>query len=66
VKLTGKFDAYPRLGVDWKAGDDIAYELVSHRHPDGFTGIGRCVGWELDLGRQTVSPMLLVPGEEVA
>jgi hypothetical protein len=65
VKITSRFDAYPRLGVDWLAGDDIRYELEGHRHPDGFTGVGRCIGWELDLGAGTVSPMLLVPGEEV-
>jgi hypothetical protein len=65
VKLTARFDAYPRLGVDWAIGDDVAYELVGERHPDGLSGVGRCVGWELDLPRGLVSPMLLVPGEEV-
>jgi hypothetical protein len=66
LKLTARFDAYPRLGVDWFLGDTIGYELFGHRHPDGLTGADRCIGWDLDLSRGLVSPYLLVPGEDVA
>jgi hypothetical protein len=66
LRLTARFDAYPRLGVDWRLGDTIGYELYGHRHPDGLTGADRCVGWDLDLAAGLVTPYLLVPGEDVA
>lgn len=66
LRLEARFDAYPRLGVDWFLGDTIGYELFGHRHPDGLVGADRCVGWDLDLERGIVSPYLLVPGEDVA
>jgi hypothetical protein len=66
LSISSRFDAYPRLGVDWLMGDTIGYELFGHRHPDGLIGANRCIGWDLDLQAGTVTPMLLVPGEEVA
>jgi hypothetical protein len=60
-----RFDAYPRLGVDWQAGDDVGMELLGHRHPDGVVGIGRALGWTLDLQAGLIAPDLVIEGEEL-
>jgi hypothetical protein len=65
LTITARADAYPMLGTDWSAGDDVGYELTGHRHPAGLTGVARAVGWELDPAAGTVSPILLAPGDEV-
>lgn len=65
-RIKTRWDAYPRLNVDWALGDDVAWELVGHRHPDGVTGQGRVIGWELDMAAGTVEPILLDPDGEAA
>lgn len=64
VEITARWDAFPRLNVDWMLGDDIGYDLVGHRHPEGFQGVGRAIGWTLDLQAGTLTPTLWQPGEE--
>jgi hypothetical protein len=61
LQITARADADPLLGTDWQAGDDIGFDLVGHRHPDGLSGIGRCIGWELDPKAGLVTPILYVP-----
>ncbi|MFI2663743.1 alkaline phosphatase D family protein [Micromonospora carbonacea] len=61
-QIDSRWDAYPRLGVDWRLGDDVAWELHGHRHPNGVTGIGRVIGWELDIRAGRVKPILWEPG----
>lgn len=63
--LAARFDAYPRLGVDWQAGDDVGFELVGQRHPGGVVGIGRALGWTLDLQAEIISPDLAVDLEAI-
>jgi hypothetical protein len=61
LQLTARADAYPQLGADWLAGDDIGVDLLGHRHPDGLSGIGRCIGWELDPKAGLITPTLYTP-----
>jgi hypothetical protein len=61
LQLTGRADTYPKLGVDWLAGDDIGFDLIGHRHPLGLSGIGRCIGWELDPKAGLITPTLYTP-----
>jgi hypothetical protein len=63
--VQAKLNAYPRLGVDWRLGDDVGMDLYGHRHPAGIVATRRCIGWDLDLRAETVAPVLLVPGEEL-
>ncbi|MEU1240033.1 hypothetical protein ABZ388_06710 [Micromonospora parva] len=65
LTITSRADTYPLLGTDWLIGDDVGYELIGHRHPTGLTGVARAIGWELDPRANTVSPILLTPGEDV-
>ena len=65
IDITARADAYPRLGTEWSLGDDIGYELTGHMHPNGLTGVGRAVGWDLNPQSGIVTPILLAPGEEV-
>jgi hypothetical protein len=58
-EITTRWGAYPRLGVDWRLGDDVAFELTGHRHPFGVTSTERVIGWELDTQAGTVKPILL-------
>jgi hypothetical protein len=64
-QIQARWDAYPRLGVDWALGDDIGWRLTGHRHPSTTTGTGRCIGWELDMPTGRVSPILLDPTGDV-
>lgn len=49
----------PRLGVDWLIGDDIGYDITHSAFPEGLVGVGRAVGWEIDVEADTVAPILL-------
>lgn len=53
-----RWDAWPRLNIDWSLGDDVGLELTSHRHPYGVTLVRRVIGWELDMQAGTVTPIL--------
>lgn len=54
-----RWDAYPRLNLDCRLGDDIGWEVTGHRHPFGASGVGRMIGWELDLQAGIFTPILL-------
>lgn len=56
-------DATPQLNVDWALGDDVAWDLVGHRHPDGIQGQGRVIAYDLDVQSGIVRPILLEPNE---
>lgn len=58
-RLTAKWNADPRLGLHWRLGDDIAWKVQGHRHPDGASGMGRCIGWVLDSAAGEISVILL-------
>lgn len=58
LRITARWSAYPRYGVDWRLGDDIAYDLRGHGHPAGLVGQGRAVGFELDTQAGTIRPLL--------
>lgn len=60
-EITARWDAIPRYGVDWRLGDDVAWRLTGHRHPDGVTGQGRVIGFNLDMQAGTVQPILWEP-----
>lgn len=59
ITLTANRQTAPRLGVDWGLGDDVEYDIDHPAWPDGLSGVGRAIGWELD--DTTVSPILAVP-----
>lgn len=61
LTITSRADRYPILGTDWWIGDDIGYELTGHRHPNGLTGVGRAIGWQLDAKAGTIQPILYTP-----
>lgn len=63
--IQARWNTYPRLGVDWRIGDDIAWRVVGHRHPEGARGQGRCIGWELDPSTGFVRPILLDPSSDL-
>lgn len=65
-QLEARWNASPRLNVDWALGDDVAWLLTGHRHPAGVSGQGRVVGWELDPVAGVVGPILWEPDEEAA
>lgn len=58
LRIVARWDQIPRLGVDFRLGDDVAWDLIGHRHPDGFAGSGRLVAWELDLVTGNLTPTL--------
>lgn len=60
-QIEARWSVFPRLNVDWRLGDDIAWQLTGHRHPGGITGQGRCIGWDLDPQAGLVKPILLDP-----
>lgn len=62
--IDARWSQYPRLGKDWHIGDDIAWNLVGHRHPDGVVGTGRAIGWEADPETDRISLILWAPDTE--
>lgn len=58
LTIAARWSSYPRYGVDWRLGDDIGWDLVGHGHPDGFTGQGRAIGFELDTQAGVIRPLL--------
>lgn len=62
--LETRWNADPRLNLAWRLGDDVAWDLVGHRHPQGVTGQGRVIGWELDMRAGVVKPILWQPDDE--
>lgn len=63
-ELDTRWNGHPRLNIDWGLGDDVAWDLAGHRHPNGVQGRGRVIGWELDLEAETVRPMLYDESED--
>lgn len=59
--ITTRWDAFPRYGMDWRLGDDVAWNLTGHRHPDGVMGQGRIIGFDLDMQAGTLQPILWEP-----
>ncbi|MGH2601904.1 MAG: hypothetical protein ACRDJ9_21280, partial [Dehalococcoidia bacterium] len=53
-----RWDAYPKYGIHWQIGDDVAWNLVGHRHPAGIVGQGRVIGFELDMQASVIRPVL--------
>jgi hypothetical protein len=65
LAVTARADVYPLLIHNWDSGDDIGYDLIGPYDPEGVKGTARCLGWELDLQRDLVSPFLVpILGEE--
>lgn len=64
--IDARWSNYPRLGVDWNIGDDVAWKLVGHRHPDGVVGTGRAIGWDVDPEKDRVHLVLWQPQESTA
>jgi hypothetical protein len=62
--LEARWSRYPILGEDWNLGDDIGWEVVGHRHPDGASGTARCIGWELRVEEDVAVPIILDPRED--
>jgi hypothetical protein len=49
-----------RLGVDLGLGDNTEFDLIGHMHPTGLYGIGRMVGYRLDLDAGLFEPYLRI------
>lgn len=62
--IDARWSQYPRLGEHWHIGDDIAWDLVGHRHPDGVVGTGRAIGWQADPAADRINLILWEPGAE--
>lgn len=62
LELTVLDEQAPQLGVDWFIGDDIGFAIAPGRvpaFPNGYEGVARAIGWELNLhGTRTMSPIL--------
>lgn len=59
LAFSANVDAAPRLGTDWRIGDDVGYVLNGPAFPGGWSGSARAVGWELSLTEPlSVSPVL--------
>jgi hypothetical protein len=56
LTLTANREEAPKLGRDWRIGDDIGFSIEAPEFPGGLTGTARCVGWELT--DTTVTPLL--------
>lgn len=55
----------PRLGTDWQLGDNVRLHVSagsSQRHPAGIEVVARAWAWDLDIGSDTVSPILVEEG----
>ncbi len=62
--LDARWSAYPKLAVDWNIGDDIRWELEGHGHPDGVSGTGRAIGWDVNPETDRVNVILWAPDQE--
>jgi hypothetical protein len=68
LALSAIASAAPVLGVDWKLGDDVGFQLggldandadTVPGLPGGLTGTARAVGWELELSdNPIITPIL--------
>lgn len=47
LTLTVNREEAPKLGKDWRIGDDVGFDLTAPAWPNGISGTARCVGWEL-------------------
>lgn len=54
-----RWDAYPRMNLDWQLGDTVEFQVKGHRHPSGLTFRGRVIGWTLDIARGVIEPTLV-------
>jgi alkaline phosphatase D len=64
-QVLSRWDASPRLNVDWLLGDDAGLDLIGHRHPNRIQTQARVIGWELDTRDGRVRPILLQPGPDI-
>lgn len=62
LALTATVAEAPKLGRDWRIGDDIGFNIIAPEFPGGLIGTARCVGWELT--DTTVTPLVDVTGIE--
>lgn len=44
------------LGVDWGLGDDMGWHLSGIAYPTPVSGVGRCIGYQVDYS--TITPVL--------
>lgn len=56
LTLTAAREDAPRLGIDWRIGDDVGFELVSPAWPTGLSGTAQCIGTQVD--DNTVVPIV--------
>jgi hypothetical protein len=56
LSLTANREEAPKLGREWRIGDDIGFDLTAPAWPDGISGTARAVGWELT--DSTVTPLV--------
>jgi hypothetical protein len=56
LAITANREEAPKLGRDWRIGDDIGFSIEAPEFPDGLVGTARCVGWELT--DTTITPLV--------
>jgi hypothetical protein len=62
LAITANREEAPKLGRDWRIGDDIGFSIEAPEFPGGLVGTARCVGWELT--DTTITPLIDVTNIE--
>ncbi|AYN57879.1 minor tail protein [Arthrobacter phage Faja] len=62
LTLVANRDEAPKLGREWRIGDDVGFDITADEFPDGLRGTARAVGWELT--DSTVTPLVDVTNIE--
>lgn len=62
LAITANREEAPKLGRDWRIGDDIGFSIDAPEFPGKLVGTARCVGWELT--DTTVTPLIDVTNIE--
>lgn len=62
-EITSTASQTPRVGSDWGLGDSLRLHVtMSPGHPNGVDIVARNYGWDMDLGANTVTPILVEGG----
>lgn len=65
ISMSLDLETMPRLGVDWKLGDMIRWDMsdAADRLGEWAKGVTRLIGYQIDLTTGTVTPYLQNDGE---
>ena len=65
ISMSLDLETMPRLGVDWRLGDMIRWDMsdAADRLGEWAKGVTRLIGYQIDLVAGTVTPYLQNDGE---